>query len=230
VTATLNNSIPADNLEIYPFEASEMSEPALIEAIRKVPVSPEDAVMFIYVGHGAYDATMGTYLTPSGSNSQALSATRILQEVQSLRPRLAVVMIDCCNRERAPKPSTFLAPGIGPPPKEIRPLVDGLFFQTSGSVLLVSSSPGEYALVRARRDYEPPNAEPPRGPLFMSAFGWALDRQMNTQLNWQQLTTVAQRQLNRYFAMMTGPTGLLTLDDGTTVSQSRQTIQLRLSP
>ena len=229
VTAGLIGSIPREHLEFHTVDGSVMSEPALLETIHGVPAGPDDAVLFLYVGHGAYDPTLGTYLTPSGSTGQVLSATRIVQEVRALGARLAVVVIDCCNRERAPRPSSVVVPGVSGKPPAILPLADRLFFQSSGAVLIVSSSPGEYALVRARRDAG--NIEEfPWGPLFMNAFGKSMSEHGMEPLDWPQLIGAAQRRLDRDFRAMIGPDGGLTLDDGTRVRQARQTIQLRLDP
>ena len=226
---SLGANIPSANLEVYWVDETSMSEPAILNAVRRVPVEPDDALMFLYVGHGVYDETLGTCMTPSASTGQVkLSATKMVQVLQALGPRLAVVLIDCCNRERAPNPTTVRVPAPGQPPQQISPLFDELFFRTKGAVLVVSSSKGEYALVRAYRDDDPASPEPPVGPLFTNALGNTLDNNQGQRLLWPQLIDRTQDQLHRYFDLMTDPGGRITLDDGTEVQQNQQTIQLRI--
>ena len=218
---------PPGVVEIYRCKET-LSEPEILQTIRNVPVQPDDALMFIYVGHGAYDPSRGTYMTPSSSTGDVLSATQMVNELKALNPRLAVVVFDCCNRERAPKPTklTFAAPGAVLP-KQVSPLLDELFFRTHGSVLAVSSSPGEYALVRARRDTDNGHEEPPVGPLFMNALSATVHRNQNQRLKWSQLFNATQAQLDLYFRKLVGEQGRLSLDSGEQVQQERQTIQLR---
>jgi hypothetical protein len=219
-------NVPQDNLKLYYVDPEDMSETTVLTTVRRVPVEADDAVMFYYIGHGAYDATQGTYMTPSATTNQVLSATRMVQELQALGGRFSVVVFDCCNRERAPKPTKVAAPAPGLPLKVISPLFDELFFKKSGAVLVVSSSPNEYALVKAFRDDEP-NAEPPAGPIFTSAFGKTLDKRINERLSWPKAVEQTQSQVDVYFRAIVGDEGVLTLDDGVMIRQNRQTVQTR---
>jgi len=153
----------------------------------------------------------------------------MVNELRARRPRMAVVVFDCCNRERAPRPRTGPPVFAKPPPPEVSPLFDSLFFKIQGSVLVVSSSPYQYALVRARRDDDWKNGiAVPYGPLFTNAFGQTLDDNANRRLIWSQTIRSTQVKLDEYFRTV-APGGLTTLDDGRPVRQDRQTIQVRFS-
>jgi hypothetical protein len=88
--ASLSTDLPEDSWQRYSVDSENMSEPAILEKIRAVPVEADDTLMFVYVGHGAYDATLGTYLTPSATTGAVLSASRIVQEIKARGTRLGV--------------------------------------------------------------------------------------------------------------------------------------------
>jgi hypothetical protein len=114
-------------------------------------------------------------------------------------------------------------------PTKIAPLFDDLFFRTRGSVLLVSSSPGEYAFVRIKPAGEPFDQAPPSGPLFLNAFTETLLQNGEQRMSWSQIAAQTQSKLDFYLGLMKekDTRGLITLEDGMPVQQQRQTIQLR---
>ena len=229
--SAIGANVPPSMIKNHYVPPDRMSEPAILEFVRDVPVGPDDTLMFVYVGHGAWRQDIGTFMTPSLSVGQELSATRMVQVIHGLRPRLGIVIFDCCNQEKITKSVRSQvygqAPQAGQP--QLSPLFEELFFRSSGHVLLVSSSPNEYAFVRGNFEGIPQASEPPRGPLFMSAFGKALEERKGQRLNWSQVTGQTQFYLDRYLDFMKSqyPQGIITLNDGTQVNQERQTIQLR---
>lgn len=228
--SAMKSNVPPEMIQRYYVPMDRMSEPVILDMVRKVPVGPDDTLMFVYVGHGAWRQEIGTFMTPSGSVGQELSATRMVQVIHNLRPRLGIVIFDCCNQEKTAKSLTAPAAQAAPEPLvQLSPLFEELFFRSSGHVLLVSSSPNEYAFVRGNFSGIPHPSDPPLGPLFMSAFGKTLNDNQAQRLNWSQVTGRTQFHLDRYLDFMKSqyPQGIITLNDGTQVNQERQTIQLR---
>jgi Caspase domain len=228
VWLALRSNIPENQLEFHNLQPDEFSEPAIRGVIARIPFAPDDTVLFYYVGHGFWDPNSGTCMKPSASTGEWISGTGMVTELKARNPRLAVVVFDCCNRERAPQPRNGPAPFLPAPGTEVSPLFDSLFFKIQGSVLVVSSSPFQYALVRAARDDDWANGiNVPPGPLFTNAFSQTLNDNANRRLIWSQMIRSTQVKLDEYFRIMAGPEGLINLDDGTVVRQDRQTIQVR---
>ena len=218
-------NVPESQYKAHYVDPEDMSERAMLQAIRTTPVGPDDTLMFYYIGHGAYDATNGTYMTPSASAGGVLFATRVLQELKARSPRLAVVVFDCCNREQAPPVYAAPAPVVPGALEQPSPLFDELFFKRAGSVLVVSSSPGEYALIKAVGS----NADDgvPPGPIFTNSLALTLIRNAQVRMEWSSMIKLTQAQLDVYFDAMMGPGKRLTLDTGQVVQQDKQRIQVR---
>lgn len=228
IVNALTNHIPEELWERHELPLGPISEADVLGLIREIPVADDDAVLLYYVGHGNYDRNIGTYMTPSASRGESLSATATLQALKARGPRLAVVVFDCCNRERARVSQLAAAPTPGPPPQEISPLFRALFFDVQGAVLVVSSSPNEYALVRARDPQSlDPEAELPYGSIFTTAFGRTLEAEADRPQRWSDTIRSVQARLDRLFNLMKRLRRPLTLDGGQRVTQPRQTIQLR---
>ncbi|WP_165064729.1 caspase family protein [Paludisphaera rhizosphaerae] len=203
-----------------------MSESDILTAIRSVPIGPDDTLMFYYVGHGAYaDPVNGTYLTPSGSSGRVLFASRLVEEVKARGPRLAVVVLDCCNRKKAPPAYAAPAPALPGELQQPTPLFDELFFKRSGVILALSSSPGEYALVKPAGDVADDGVPP--GPIFTNSLADTLSRNAQTPMEWSQMLGLTQQQVDQYFNAMMGAGKTLQLQTGEIIRQERQTIQLR---
>lgn len=192
---------------------------AVLAAIAALPVAPDDAVFFFYSGHGAFNPATdafgrpyGTYAVFSGSDS-ILYQIEVRRAVERRRPRLSVVVLDCCNALRpVNSPPVVMAPvGGGGLPAETSELFTELFFRPGGTLVLESSAPGEYAFVEPAR-VSPDGGSFNQGSLFTGAFCATL-RRSDERFGWdavrsrtQQAVSTAVRRLSR--------TGLLVLRAG----------------
>lgn len=111
----------------------------ITNAIRGMPVGPNDTLLFYYSGHGATIEGRGHALTTSHG---VLMRDRLRNDMAARRPRLSVILTDCCSSLVKPGPP---APGMGAPPgnPEISPLLRSLLLQHRGTVDVTSSSFGE---------------------------------------------------------------------------------------
>jgi hypothetical protein len=97
-------------------------------------VRSTDVLIFYYAGHGATDPRIGHFFQTSGGDPPR---SQLRASILRLRPRLAVMLTDCCSsadRFRLPKGAP--APGAAAPgaPPGISKLMRCLFFEHRGLV------------------------------------------------------------------------------------------------
>jgi hypothetical protein len=97
-------------------------------------VKPTDVLIFYYAGHGATDARIGHFFQTSGGD---LPRSDLRAAIMQKRPRLAVMLTDCCSSAaRFRPPKTAPAPGAAAPgaPPGMSKLMRCLFFEHRGLV------------------------------------------------------------------------------------------------
>ena len=123
--------------------AGDFSAKAILDIYRKAKqngdIKPEvDTVFFCYLGHGAFDKDKGHYFnTPD----RVLLRSEVRSAILECRPRLAVIVSDCCQALKN-------LPAVVQPRERIQdraPVVDCLFFRPSGIVNINSCSEGQVA-------------------------------------------------------------------------------------
>jgi hypothetical protein len=104
----------------------------------KGDVKPSDTIFFYYSGHGAFDPEKGHFLAKMGDLEHSLFRSDLREAILQCKPRLAVILTDCCSNVIALP--TFTSRGIT---KDRLQVVDSLFFKPSGIVDINSSSQGQ---------------------------------------------------------------------------------------
>ena len=114
INATMEDNVPASRLRMTAFPPIEGNDSRplvasqVIDRIRELrgKVAPQDAVVLFYSGHGFYNTYLhpdgrvwGTCLSLSGGGPP-LSLRTLRAEMGNLKPRLTVLLIDCCNKTR----------------------------------------------------------------------------------------------------------------------------------
>jgi hypothetical protein len=123
------------NLDVL--SGADVRPDAILTYYRTVRSSPNDVLLCYYSGHGATIEGRGHVLTTSYGN---LLRRTLRAAMEARRPRLAVLLTDCC--------STLIKPRRGPPapgapapqPPRLSPLLRCLFLQHRGTVDVTSSS------------------------------------------------------------------------------------------
>lgn len=219
--------IPRDNCQ-FEDQPRTFDQNGILSSLRNISLGENDSVLFYYVGRGGYDdPRIGTYLMPSGGSERRdkLSALGILYEINTMkiRPRSAVIFFDCCNRiGGAPRGSWRDQPKAARSPEVIKPLAKTLFFDFTGSAVVVSSSPNEFALV-APVDKDPSIFE----PIFTKAFVTAMQDNRDQDIIWPVFIGKTQDNLDLFYRRALLGRRNLTVFDGRTVNQPRQGITLR---
>jgi PDZ domain len=97
-------------------------------------VKPTDVLIFYYAGHGATDQRIGHFFQTSAGD---LPRSELRAAIMQKRPRLAVMLTDCCSSAaRFRPPKTPPAPGATAPgaPPGMSKLMRCLFFEHRGLV------------------------------------------------------------------------------------------------
>jgi len=219
-------SVEPNALQVTRIDKSNMTERGLRNALRGLPVAPDDTVVFYYVGHGRFDEPRrSTCMVLTKDRQSSLSWRDVTEEIDNRGPRLTVVIFDCCSNDdnnRGLGGKAAFAPAIQAP-KGTKPLFRRLFFEPQGSVFLCSSSPHEYALVKAARGANN-DRRVPVGPIFTSAFAETLEKEGDLD-SWDRVRGRTQRRLDFFFDALTGGEGQFPLGS-MVVEQNRQTIRI----
>jgi hypothetical protein len=142
MTGFLKTQVPKDRLVVESFvflTDAEASPETIRAALLKLKPEPADTVFFYYTGHGGIDDRGSHFLLNGGK----LYRDEVRALLQGPKPRLAVLLTDCCNSR-----SDGLSVGVREifkSPETITPLARSLFIEPSGVVDVNSSAPGESA-------------------------------------------------------------------------------------
>src|SRR5262249_47218721 len=126
-------------LELSVLSGAEVRPDAILEYFRTVRSGPNDVLLFYYTGHGGMFEGRGHVLTTSHGH---LPRHVLRAAMSGPRPRLSVLLSDCCPsviRRRPQGP----APGAPAPRPEVSPMFRCLLLQHRGFVDVTSSSFGE---------------------------------------------------------------------------------------
>ncbi len=116
--------------------------------------------MVYYTGHGAAD-DQGHYFSLAGGK---LYRDDLKREMQRRKPRLAILISDCCNVRSDGK--AYMAPGVNiESPRAATPISTALFLEPRGVVDINGCSPGESAFfvpeTKLQQDLPGPSSQKP---------------------------------------------------------------------
>ncbi len=211
------------NIQMLPPESCRSA--GITRAIAELPVRPGDAILFYYSGHGAYDPARGTYLLPSGDGGRpGLYLADLRRLIAARAPRSATIVLDCCNTVRPVPGGMTPANPFHPPSGGFSPAFYQLFFQATGLRAIVSSSPGEYAVVLPALQIAGGGVHPSPS-IFTKAFANVLEDVTLRQPSWDRVVAATQEEVDTLFRQVCGG-GVIPLGTGP-VRQARQTISHR---
>ena len=125
-------------------EGDRVSAENILQAIDRFRVGPDDALVFYWSGHGAFDRDGHFLHLPKGGN---LYRSTLLGAMKKKKPRLVVLLTDCCNEyadTTSGKP--MVAPSSPDPKRKTSPLFEELFLKPRGVVDVNAAAQGEVAL------------------------------------------------------------------------------------
>jgi hypothetical protein len=172
-------------------------------------------VVFYYSGHGAYDEQTGHYLDLPDRG--LLRRETIRQTLLNHRPRLAVILTDCCYAYKpAPRRHDEAVGGVvsdEAPMVKLTPLFESLFFTPRGLVDITSSSVGEVSMTRGDEN----------GSLFTYPLTQYLVNNAQRRLGWREVFETVRAQVEKEYKVL-NPDGVKFPDGkGGTKHQTNQT-------
>ncbi|MCB1135699.1 MAG: caspase family protein [Chlamydiia bacterium] len=126
----------------------------LERTIDELQVGGDDVVLFYYTGHG-YNLTGEQELPTLALHGQHIELQRIQEKLESKRPRLCLIIVDCCNSYLPGELQALISPprsiGLG---SVIRAGVNNnyqhLIQESEGLYVICGASQGEYAFCTDR--------------------------------------------------------------------------------
>ena len=188
------SNIPADRLNLRALSVDRITPESILRELQSLVVAPNDAVVFYYSGHGAFDQQRNEqYLLMEGRGN--LYRTMVAKTIESKSPRLSVILTDCCNVKAVPGKYVFQThennktakiPGV------MSPLFENLFVFCKGNVDMTSSKLGEYSFVDASEQH--------RGSCFTYPLVEFMDaNKVNDEINWEKLVEKLHLRVNEAF-------------------------------
>ena len=122
----------------------EVSAAEILKAIDRFRVQPDEAMVFYWSGHGAFDND-GHYLhMPKGGN---LYRSTVFGAMKKKQARLTVLLTDCCNDfSDATAGLPRVSPSSPDPNRPTSPLFETLFVKSRGVVDVNAAAEGEVAM------------------------------------------------------------------------------------
>jgi|SRR5579883_821719 len=155
----LKRAIPEDRLVVRELRGKEVTKVGLLKVLLDLPAGPQDAILCFFSGDGLVPKPGGDRMLSVVGNSDDgwILARDIRAASATHRPRLAVIIADCCATfggagltvKPTPIPTRTVGQTsgkIGPPQKSVPdPGCNNLFFKARGQVELYAASEGSCA-------------------------------------------------------------------------------------
>ena len=153
--ALFQANVPAANLNLIVLDAEDLTADKMLQAVDNLSVASNDTVVFYYSGHGAFDTSNEKQFFQLTKQPNLYRDT-LLTRIEGKKPRLSVLLSDCCNTAVADAGAGARTAGISVAPRNpiatsFSPLFASLFLDCKGTVDMTSSKPGEDSVaLRAR--------------------------------------------------------------------------------
>ncbi|WZP01225.1 caspase family protein (plasmid) [Isosphaeraceae bacterium EP7] len=220
--------VPEARLKLTVLDKQKLNQKTILRTIAMLNVGADDAIVFMYCGHGYYeDVNQGTFIIPPSDGGGRLYRTTVQKAIQAKQTRLCVTIFDCCSVGPNGPPGVPMAP-VEQPPTQVSPLFQSLFFNSSGTITMVSSSPGEYALCGIPHILNNKVVGLMKGSLFTGELTWLLRERSNESLRWDEAGNIIRRRVSQTFKVI-AKNGVVTLSDGGRLEQQDQTVVVRIN-
>ncbi len=115
----IKRNVPRARSRILKIPPANLTSDIILRTIAGLNVAPDDAVLFFFSGHGAYDENVRqTYLMFSRDPQHILYVGQVRKAIKAKGVRLEALVVDCCNNLRPVLARGPIAPGE--PPDEAR--------------------------------------------------------------------------------------------------------------
>lgn len=180
----------------YTLKASFFSEGKngikLLKALNKLSPKKEDIVIFYYSGHGYRTSSHGTNPWPYldfPSDHQGMSFQNVINHLSDLKPRLTILIADCCN--------WAIPYGISPPPllkghkpqpvstERLKKNYQQLFCKKAGVIAIAGAQPSQASYCKAYGSFYTLS--------FLSGLHEVVQR--SSDVNWKSVLSLTENNL-----------------------------------
>jgi len=187
VEAFLKQVPKSDLTSVVIAEKNPLSPDTILTSIRNMQVNRNDAFVFFYSGHGAYDPRKKEYyfqLSGQGRNGQDyLLRKQVKEALLDKGARLTVVISDCCSADvLLPEDRSYEVTSRAIEIASWSPLCKKLMKETSGYVDFTSSTPPELSWTDKSRN----------GSIFSLELNSVLKFRRDQSLSWQEVFRYAK--------------------------------------
>ena len=147
--------IPAEwQLQMRTLRGNDVSKGSILRTINSCQPGPDDAIVFIWTGHGAHN-TVGHYFCLPGGDG--LYRADVVAAMRLRSPRLVVLLSGSCNEEsnaalqREYRRHYCLYPNVHEDAQTIAPIAEELFLKPRGVVDINGASEGELTFGNSER-------------------------------------------------------------------------------
>jgi hypothetical protein len=138
---TLEMNIPAARMEITTFKANKVTRDAILGHYKNLAVTPKDALLFFYGGHGATDPkTKRLYFQLQEGKGKPLFRRDLLKVMEDKKPGLVVMLTDCCSTPVKMPFTPRKIWGVKNRPASPTPLFRDLFFRSRGTASITAAT------------------------------------------------------------------------------------------
>ncbi len=115
--------------------------------VKKLPKDHNQTILFYYSGHGTRTKNLRSpWPLLAFQNGRELIPTKAIQDaLKKRKPRLLIILTDCCNGYYVPKSYAPMMKSI-PDSSSVSQALRSLFFEAKGTVTITASKPGHNAV------------------------------------------------------------------------------------
>jgi hypothetical protein len=189
VRGAFEGNVPADRLNVVYLDGAQVTRVNVLAQIRALPATPNDAVLFYYGGHGAFDTKSGEHVFAMSAG--AMYRREVLGALQEKQPGLIVLLSDTCSSEftfqAGRRPGRVRRPAPAP---ALSPLFRSLFFRHRGVADITAAQRGTYAWYTAD------------GGLFTRALCGRLAAPAEAPVSWADFSAAVSQDTNALFQQL----------------------------
>src|SRR5262249_15215489 len=139
--------VPADRLNLVEITGDAMTPDNVLARIKALPVQPDEGLVFLYFGHGAFlaDGRHVFGLFGPGERPAVLPRQDVMAALQAKKAGLTVLLSDCCSNVLDAGPATRPAPLRAEAARDLHAPLRCLFFQHRGVVDITAAEKGTSA-------------------------------------------------------------------------------------
>jgi len=144
--------VPDRQLQMQALRGDDVNKANILRTINTFHPAANDAFVFVWTGHGAYNNGGHYFCLPGGDG---LYRRDVATAMRLLGPRLVVMLSGSCNEmsqaavQRVYRPYVCVYPVMDKKPERISPIAEELFFKPRGIVDINGASEGELAFTNS---------------------------------------------------------------------------------